>query len=96
MASYKIAVKANADLSEIYKYTAIKFGSQQARTYFLELHECFQLIANKPMLGRSVNEMRPDLRRIEQRSHIVFYVQKEYGVRILRVLHQSMDAQRRL
>jgi toxin ParE1/3/4 len=48
------------------------------------------------MHGRKEDELAPGLRRFEYQSHIVFYVPKDKGVRIVRVLHQSMDVKRHL
>ena len=48
------------------------------------------------MQGRSASELSPDLRRLEYESHVVFYVPMAKGVRIVRVLHQSMDMKRHL
>jgi toxin ParE1/3/4 len=41
-------------------------------------------------------EQAPDLRCSEYQSHVAFYVPKAGGVRIIRVLHESMDVKRHL
>lgn len=38
MASYSLSSKAAADLEDIYEYTIIHFGLEQARVYLLGLH----------------------------------------------------------
>jgi toxin ParE1/3/4 len=48
------------------------------------------------MQGRSASELSPGLRRLEYESHVVFYVSKAKGIRIVRVLHQNMDMKRHL
>lgn len=96
MAVYKLSSKADADLAGIYEYTILNFGLEQARTYLLGLHEHFAALAEQPMQGRSAQEFAANLRRFEYQSHIVFYVPKKQGVRIVRVLHQSMDIKRHL
>lgn len=60
------------------------------------LHERFQTLAEHPMHGRSADEVVPDLRRLEYQSHVVFYMPKDKGVRVVRVLHESRDAKRHL
>ncbi len=94
MAVYKLSSKADVDLAGIYEYTILNFGMAQARAYLLGLHERFAALAEQPMQGRSAQEFAPNLRRFEYQSHIVFYVAKNQGVRIVRVLHQSMDTKR--
>jgi toxin ParE1/3/4 len=69
---------------------------EQARSYLLGLHERFEALAEHPMQGRSAKEFAPELRRFDYQSHIVFYLPKDQGVRIVRVLHQSMDTKRHL
>lgn len=94
MAVYKLLSKADADLAGIYEYTILNFGLEQARAYLLGLHERFSALAEHPMQGTSAQELAPNLRRFEYQSHIVFYVTKKQGIRIARVLHQSMDIKR--
>ncbi len=91
MAAYSLSPKAAADLDGIYEYTIVNFGLAQARNYLLGLHERFQTLADSPLYGRSAAELAPNLRRLEYQSHIMFYVPKEQGVLIVRVLHESMD-----
>ena len=94
MAVYKLSSKADADLAGIYEYTILNFGLEQARAYLLGLHERVAALAEHPILGRSAQELAPNLRRFEYQSHIVFYLAKKQGVWIVRVLHQSMDTKR--
>ena len=96
MAAYSLSSKAAADLDGIYEYTILNFGLSQARTYLFGLHEGFEALAQHPMQGRKSDELAPGLRRFEYQSHIVFYVLKDKGIRIVRVLHQSMDVKRHL
>ena len=96
MAVYSLSAKAAADLSGIYEYTILNFGLTKAREYLTGLHERFETLAENPMQGRSASELAPDLRRLEYESHVVFCVPKAKGIRIVRVLHQSMDMKRHL
>lgn len=96
MAVYSLSSKAAADLAGIYEYTILNFGQEQARAYLSGLHERFETLAEQPMHGHTADELAPGLRRFEYQSHIVFYVPKDNGVRIVRVLHQSMDVKKHL
>jgi len=96
MAAYSLSAKAAADLDGIYEYTILQFGLEQARAYLVGLHERFEMLAEQPDLGRNVEELAPDLRRSEYRLHVVFYLPKTGGVRIVRVLHEGMDVKRHL
>ena len=92
MAAYSLSSKAATDLAGIYEYTIMTFGLVKARKYLSGLHDCFQMLADNPLYGRNATALAPKLRRLEYRSHVVFYVSQEQGVLIVRVLHQSMDA----
>ena len=94
MAVYSLSSKTAADLSQIYEYTILNFGLNQAREYLSGLHARFETLAVNPTHGRSASELSPGLRRLEYKSHVVFYVPKGKGIRIVRVLHQSMDMKR--
>ena len=91
MAAYSLSSKAATDLAGIYEYTIVTFGLAQARNYLTGLHDCFRMLADNPLYGRSATDLTTHLRRLEYQSHVVFYIPKEQGVLIVRVLHQSMD-----
>lgn len=94
MAGYSLSSKAAADLDGIYEYTILHFGLEQARVYLFGLHERFQMLAEQPMQGRKADELALGLRRVDYQSHVVFYMSKDNGIRIVRVLHQRMDVTR--
>lgn len=94
MAVYSLSSKAAADLDSIYEYTILHFGLEQARVYLLGLHERFEMLAKQPTQGRKADELAPGLRQLGHQSHIVFYLAKNDGIRIVRVLHHSMDVTR--
>ncbi|MDH4082402.1 MAG: type II toxin-antitoxin system RelE/ParE family toxin [Nitrospira sp.] len=94
MAGYSLLSKAAAELDGIYEYTILHFGLEQARIYLVGLHEPFQMLAEQLTQGRTADELAPGLRRVERQSHAVFYMSKDSGIRIARVLHQRMDVTR--
>ena len=91
MAVYKLSGKASADVAEIYEYTIVNFGIEQARTYLHGLDDCFNALAENPLRGRAADELASGLRRYEYQSHVVFFREMEQYTLIVRVLHQSMD-----
>jgi toxin ParE1/3/4 len=52
------------------------------------------MLVEQPTQGRKADELAPGLRRVEYQSHVVFYIPKDHGIRIVRVLHQRMDVTR--
>ncbi len=84
MADYRLTSLAETDLAGIADYTIQTLGIEQARRYRDSLETCFTNLAANPRLGRSAEDLAADLRRSEHRSHVVFYLQREPGVLIVR------------
>ena len=89
--SYELSEAADADLEEIFDYTAGQFSTEQAIRYLLGLENTFQNLCLHPKLGRERNEIRKNLRSISYESHTVFYRIIKDQVRIVRILHGSRD-----
>ena len=91
MAVYKLSGKASADVEDIYEYTIVNFGIEQARKYLHGLDDCLKALAENSLQGRAADELALELRRYEYQSHVVFYREEEQYTLIVRVLHKSMD-----
>jgi toxin ParE1/3/4 len=74
----------------IAKYTVEKWGAAQAIRYARDLERSFQLLAERPGMGRECVEIDTRLHRHELGKHVVFYRLKQDGIRVVRVLHQQM------
>jgi len=96
MADFRLSSQADSDLSGIAIFTIESFGIEQARRYRDGLEVSFQNLADNPLLGHSADYLAPQLRRLEYQSHVIFYMPKEHGVLIVRILHTSMEASRHL
>jgi toxin ParE1/3/4 len=80
-----------SDLVEIGLYTLTTWGEDQAKRYLDELEALIaERLANNPELGRQCDEIRPGLRRIECRSHVVFYRLTKTSIVLSRILHKRM------
>jgi toxin ParE1/3/4 len=90
VAKYKLTRLSLADLESILEYTLSAWSEKQAERYLSDLQACFQELADRPGLGRTCEAIWPGLMRIEHGSQIVFCRRKEYGIRVIRVPHQSM------
>ena len=77
-------------MRDIGVYTLRTWGEAQANRYISQLEDCCQRLADNPALGRSCDEVRPGLRRMEQGMHVVFYREEADGILISRILHQRM------
>jgi toxin ParE1/3/4 len=96
MADYELSTLAASDIENIYEYTIGHFALDQARSYLTGLFEMCRVLAQTPKMGRAAQDLAPNLRRFEYRSHIVFNTPKDEGVFIDRVLHERMDIDGRI
>ncbi len=84
------------DMENIWLFTAERWGLAQAERYTDCLSDCFELLAQSPLSGRSCSHIRPGYRRQSVESHVVYYRAEPDAVTIVRVLHERMDAPRHL
>jgi toxin ParE1/3/4 len=96
MATFRLTRKAREDLKSIARYTQRTFGVKQRNKYLAQLDQRFALLADAPALGRSCDAVRSGYRTYHEGRHLIFYVLIPDGIRIVRVLHDSMDAERHL
>jgi toxin ParE1/3/4 len=96
VSKWKLTNKAQSELADITLYTTDTWGDAQAERYLALLLHGFDLIAEKPGIGRACDRLAPDLRRFELGKHVVFYRRKQAGILISRILHQSSLPTRRL
>jgi len=89
--TYVLSQAAEEDLGQIFDYTELEFGVDQAIQYFSEVEQLFYRLCDNPMLGRERKEIREDLRAISCGSHVIFYRILTYQIRVVRVLHASRD-----
>lgn len=87
----ELSEAADLDLVDIYTYTAIKFGQNQADNYLMGIDDMLNALASNPMLGKERNEIVNGLCAIPYEAHIVFYRLMPDRLRVVRVLHASRD-----
>lgn len=88
--------RAKRDQNAISRYTLERWGRPQLLTYVGGLIDRMDQIAEKPTLGRTVSGIPIRYRRVPYGSHFIFYTVHEHHVRIVRIVHQRMDAARHL
>ncbi len=89
--SYRLYPKAIEDLESIYLYSVQEFGVERTEDYILTMEVCFQHLADDPLISRKCDYIRHDLRAFNVGSHVVFIKTTNYGIAVIRILHQSMD-----
>ncbi len=96
MSAYLVRERAEADLADIWRYTATRWDIAQADKYHGALVGAFRNLAEKPNLGRACDEIRAGYQRLSVASHVIFYILTDGKVDIVRVLHARRDFRRHL
>lgn len=88
--------KAEADLTRIWLYTCAEWGAEQADKYLDQLEVGMKQLLSHPLLGADYAHVLTGYRRLQVEHHAVFYQVLEPEVLVVRVLHEDMDAPKRL
>lgn len=96
MMRYVLSPRAQADIDEIWEYSADRWDINQANRYIAQIRKAVEAIASDPRRGRSCDEIRQGYRRFSAGSHVLFFRIVADQVDVVRVLHQSMDFGRHL
>lgn len=91
MQNYKLVPAAEKDLESIWRYTEQEWGIRQAENYIDQMDEAFQLVAGQPLMCRERQEFSPPVRIHHQGHHLIVYKIEIDSIKIIRVLHESMD-----
>jgi len=83
---YRTTVVADEDIIQVYLTGAARFGIAKADQYFAGLKQCFELLADRPLLARERRELTPPIQIHGHRAHIVAYVVRGSDILIIRVL----------
>ena len=97
MAKYRFTNKAVEDLSFIWNYTYKTWSENQADKYYEMLIDFCQQLADKPMLGKSYNQIAEHLLGFHAGKHIIFYREiSKTEIQIIRILHEQMDLKNKI
>jgi len=92
MAEYRLTPAAEQDLESIWIYTAKEWGLDQASRYLDSLITAFTKLATQPQAAPACDFIKPGYRRWPVERHMIYFRVTDYGIAVIRVLHQSMNA----
>ncbi len=93
--NYALSNKAKADLMGIWDYTESRWGEQQADRYYRDIFRTIVLLADGERQGRKV-DVRGGYLKYPVGKHHVYFRASGAGIDVIRILHQSMSAERHL
>ena len=88
---YRLTPRARSDLEEVWDYTVATWSIAQAERYHEQIVAAFGALTVAPDKGLNVDDLRRGYFRWTVGMHFIFYRKAEYGVEIVRVLHQQRD-----
>ena len=86
---------AEADIDEIWDYSADKWGSDQADGYTDMIRDACCALAAGTKRGRPAGVL-PDFQKYLCGSHVVYFLDCADRLDVIRILHQQQDAERHL
>lgn len=86
---------AQADIGEIWDYSADNWGADQADRYVDDIRDACLAVAAGLKSGRTV-DVRPGYLKVSSGSHIVYFRDRGDRLEIIRILHAMQDVERNL
>lgn len=94
---FRLTNEALLDLDQIWIFTLQNWSKKQADRYYDVLLDEIRYIAKNPLVGKSIDHLRPGYRLTKVKSHIIFYrTLTDNKVEIVRILHQRMNVKDKL
>jgi toxin ParE1/3/4 len=94
--TYLLRPSAEADLQDIWRYTATNWSVAQADRYYREIVRAFDAITAQPTIGRVCDEVKLGYRKHGVAAHVIFYRVTGDNVDVVRILHARRDFRRHL
>lgn len=96
MSRIVLSPRAKIDLSEIWDYSFLQWGVEQAEKYIRELGSAMEAVASDPTKSVDIGDVRRGYRKSRSGSHVILFKITDVGIDIVRILHQRMDFERHL
>ena len=90
MPSVVIRPKALQDLAEIWAYIG-EDSLRQADIFAAALDREIRELARRPLVGHARPELLADLRSFPFGRYVIFYLPRNRGIEVVRVLHGARD-----
>ena len=89
-AEYRLSPEADRDMELIWLYTLEQWGLDQANRYTDDLTAAFSQLSENPRIGAISEDIRKGYRRSRVGRHTIYYRITDYGIAVIRILHDRM------
>jgi len=86
---------AEADIEEIWDYSADRWGEDQADRYTDDIRDLCKALARGDKSGRPI-DVRAGLLKCRMASHMIYFRSDAGRIVVIRVLHGAQDVERNL
>jgi toxin ParE1/3/4 len=86
-----VAEAAKADLKNIWRFSAQRWGPDQADAYVTAIDAMMHEAAAGKLHSREMPFVSPGLFKARAMKHFLYFREVAGGIRIVRVLHERMD-----
>jgi toxin ParE1/3/4 len=93
---FRLSPAAQKDVDAIFDYTADRWGPDQAESYLARIMILCGELATAPHRAPECAHIRDGYRRQIAAEHVIYFKPTPYGIAVIRILHQRMDATRHL
>lgn len=93
-AALRLVPAAKADLQDVWRYTADRWGEAQAENYMASLKRACHELMDSPLLGKPVPDVGEAVLVCRCRHHCIFYLETQEQVTFLAFMHEKRDALR--
>lgn len=83
-------------MESVWVYSMAEWGLNQTERYIDDLTSAFSFLAKSPKAGKACDNIRTGYRKYSVIRHVVYYRETDYGIEVIRVLHDRMLAPRHL
>jgi toxin ParE1/3/4 len=90
MNRYKLSRQAEQDLEDIWVYLADQ-DDIRADKQVAQILNRLPMLAQYPDMGKSRDDLAPNLRSFPSKPYIVFYTKSQDRIEIIRVIHHSRN-----
>lgn len=96
MAEYRLSPRAQRDLADLFDHTVSQWDLDQALRYTDLIDAALARLADAPFRAQACDAIRQGYRRRTVQQHVIYFRPMPYGIAVIRILHQRMDATRHL
>lgn len=92
----RFAPEAREDVQDLLNYTRQQRGAQQRTAHREALNRAFMTLRAYPNIGKPRPDLVAGVRSFAVERHLMLYRNEDDAIRVLRVVHERMDATRLL